>query len=268
MQRLKRIGLILLFIFMVASSLLYVLQEKFIFLPSTLPNEYEYSFSEPFEEFYLNAPDGARLNALHFKKPNSKGVILYFHGNAGDLSRWGEITTYFVRKDFDVIIMDYRTYGKSTGKINEQNLFSDAQLFYDHTREYYAQKDIIIYGRSLGAAIATHVASKNDCRKLILETPFYNLLDVAKERFAFLPVNQLLKYKFATNRHIQQVESPIVVFHGTDDAVVPYESGKKLFDEIKAKNKRFYTAENGGHNDLVEFKEFQDGIEYELNRID
>ena len=268
MQRLKRIGLILLFLFMIASSLLYVLQERFIFLPSTLENSYEYSFSEPFDEFFLNAPDGARLNALHFKRPNPKGVILYFHGNAGDLSRWGEIATFFVKRDFDVIVMDYRTYGKSTGKISESNLFSDAQLFYDYAREHYGQEDIIIYGRSLGAAIATHLASKNDSRKLILETPFYNLLDVAKERFAFLPVRELLKYEFASNKYILDVKSPIAIFHGTEDTVVPFESGKKLFDSIKTRNKSFYTVRDGGHNNLVEFKEFQDGIEYELNRID
>jgi len=268
MRRLKQIGLIVLTLFMMASTLLYTLQEKLIFLPSKLDKNYEYPFSETFEEFFLETEDRAQLNALHFKNPNPKGVILYFHGNAGDLSRWGAIATFFVKKDFDVIIMDYRTYGKSTGNISEPRLYSDAQLFYDYALNHYPQQNIIIYGRSLGAAIATHLASRNDCRKLILETPFYNLLDVAKERFAFLPVKQLLKYDFLSNEYIKKVKSPIVIFHGTEDTIVSYTSGKKLFEAIEGNPKTLYTIENGGHNNLVDFKEYQEGIEYELNQID
>ncbi len=100
--------------------MLYFLQEKFIFLPSKLPQDYAYSFAFPHTEFNLETPDGAKLNGLHFKNGNSKGVILYFHGNAGDLSRWGEIALFFVEKQYDVVIMDYRTYGKSTGKLSPQ----------------------------------------------------------------------------------------------------------------------------------------------------
>ena len=96
--------------------MLTLIQEKFIFLPTQLPEEYSYSFENEFEEFFLTNPDGARLNALHFKTNKPKGVILYFHGNAGDLSRWGEIANRFLDFEYDVIVMDYRGYGKSTGQ--------------------------------------------------------------------------------------------------------------------------------------------------------
>jgi len=139
--------------------MLYFFQEKIIFLPSKLPQDYSYSFSEPFKEFNLAAKDGAKLNGLHFKRENPKGVILYFHGNAGDLARWGEIATFFAQKEYDIVVMDYRTYGKSTGKLSEDALFKDAQLFYDYTLDKYKEEDIIVYGRSLGASIATYTAS-------------------------------------------------------------------------------------------------------------
>ena len=244
--------------------MLYFFQEKIIFLPSKLPQDYSYSFSEPFEEFYLTAADGAKLNGFHFKRANPKGVILYFHGNAGDLARWGEIAIFFTKKEYDVIVMDYRTYGKSTGKLSEDALFKDAQLFYNFTLGNYKEADIIVYGRSLGAAVATHTASKNKPAKLILETPFYNLHEIAKKRFPILPLKWLLKYKFESNQYITDVSCPITIFHGTEDKVVPYKSGRKLFNLASGK-KEFITVDGGGHNDLINFKAYTTTIDRVLN---
>ncbi len=268
MRRSKKIGLALVLIYMSIAALLYTLQEKFIFLPSQLEQEYTYSFDEPFEEFFLEAEDGAKLNALHFKRQVPHGVLLYFHGNAGDLSRWGEIATYFVKKNYDVIIMDYRTYGKSSGNLSEEGLFSDADLFYEYALKSYDEKDIIVYGRSLGAAIATQLASKRNPKKLLLETPFFNLTNLAQDRFPWLPLKHLLKYRFESNKYIKNVRCPVSIFHGTEDSVVPYESGQKLFDIIENEQKRFYRIEHGDHNDLIEFSAFHEGIHTELNQTD
>ncbi|MEN1785103.1 MAG: alpha/beta fold hydrolase [Bacteroidota bacterium] len=235
-------------------------------MPTVLAKDYRYQFSGTFEELYLETEDGEQLNALHFKRESPKGIVLYFHGNAGDLSRWGEVAEAFINRGFEVIIMDYRSYGKSTGKPTEDNLFKDAQRFYDHTLQRYAQEDIIIYGRSLGAAIATHLAANNHPRQLILETPFYNLLDVAKGRFPFLPVKRLLRYQFASDKHILKVASPIAIFHGTEDAVVPFESGHKLYQIIPNKNKHFFKIPGGRHNDLSDYDGFQRGIDQVLSQ--
>ena len=108
-------------------------QESMLFLPTTLPQDHTYSFKHNFEELFLTADDGAVLNGIHFKLEEPKGVILYFHGNAGDLQRWGTITSYFVEKNYDVVVMDYRTYGKSTGDRSEEAFYSDGQLFYNYT---------------------------------------------------------------------------------------------------------------------------------------
>lgn len=244
--------------------MLTLIQEKFIFLPTQLPREYSYSFERDFEEFFLTHPDGAQLNALHFKTENPKGVILYFHGNAGDLSRWGEIALRFLDFEHDVIVMDYRGYGKSTGKRSEANLFEDAQLFYNHTAKHFSKNEIVVYGRSLGCSIATHVASENKIKKLILETPFFNLIDVAQDRFPLLPMGPILKYKLASNEYIKEVEAPIRIFHGTEDRVVPYDSGKRLFEEIPTRDKKMYTIEGGRHNNLDQYEAYWSDIQVEL----
>lgn len=264
MRKLKRVGFFVLTILTLFITMVYFLQEKLIFLPTTLPQDYQYTFDTDFSEIFLETPDGARLNALHFHVENPKGLILYFHGNAGDLSRWGQIVSPFTQLGYEVLVMDYRNYGKSKGKISEEALHADAQLFYDHVKKKHKEENIVVYGRSLGASIATKVASKNRPRKLILETPFYSLHDVAKDRFSFLPLRYLLTYKFNSYDYIQNVTSPIRIFHGTSDNVVPYESGTKLFEIAPIADKKFYTIDNGGHNDLADFEYYQNSIKKEL----
>ena len=126
--------------YIIFGTMIYFLQEKLIFLPTSLSQNHEYQFSEPFEEFFLQSNDGARLNALHFKRKDPLGVILYFHGNAGNLDRWGEIGMSLSRSlNYDVVIMDYRTYGKSKGYLSEEALHADGQLFYDYVSKQYEE---------------------------------------------------------------------------------------------------------------------------------
>ncbi|QLG47031.1 alpha/beta hydrolase [Costertonia aggregata] len=260
MRRFKKIARNLLIFYLLITVMLYFLQEKLIFLPSKLPQDYQYSFAVPHHEFNLTAPDGAVLNGLHFKGTAPKGVLLYFHGNAGDLSRWGEIAQFFVQQGYDVIIMDYRTYGKSTGKLSEAALHADAQLFYAYALKTYDEKAITLYGRSLGTGIATQLASTNAPKQLILETPYYSLVDVAKSRFPFLPVDLLMKYKLKSHEFMNGVTCPVVVFHGTDDAIVPYASGQSLYEAVPHAQKQIFTIKGGGHNNLIEFPEYLESI--------
>lgn len=260
-RKIKKTILILLGLYVMIGTSLYFIQEKILFRPTVLAQYYVYQFNQSFEEVFLRADDDAVINAIHFKTENPKGVILYFHGNAGDLSRWGFIAEYFVNKQYDVFIMDYRTYGKSTGKLNEAVLYKDAQLCYDHVLKQYKESDITLYGRSLGTGIATNVASKNNPKQLILETPYYSMIDVAQHKFPILPVKQLLKYKIMTNDFIKKVKCPITIFHGTDDNIVPFESGKKLYDELSDKQAKFIPIDGGNHNNLIDFEEYRKGIE-------
>ena len=240
-------------------SALYLFQEKILFLPTTLEKDYQYKFDYPFEELFLKTDEETMVNALHFKVEKPKGIVLYFHGNAGDLSRWGKITEYFVAKQYDVLIMDYRTYGKSSGKLNEQGFYDDAQYCYNYLLQRYTENQITLYGRSLGTGIASYVASKNNPKQLILETPYYSILDIAKHRFPILPAKALLKYHFPTFKFLPKTSCPITIIHGVDDSIVPYASGKKLL-ELELYNLDFITVEGGDHNNLIKFDTYHNTI--------
>jgi fermentation-respiration switch protein FrsA (DUF1100 family) len=242
----------------------YFFQEKFIFLPDKLPQDYVYEFDQDFEELFLETSDGARLNALHFKRENPRGIVLYFHGNAGDLSRWGAITSVFLEHNYEVLVMDYRTYGKSTGKLSEAALYADAQLFYDKARAYFPEKQIVVYGRSLGTSLATFIASKNNPKKLILETPFFNLKKLVAQKTPYLPVEQLLKYEFPTANFVNDVKCSVTIIHGTDDGVVPIEWAWKLFSVIPEEQRFFVEVKGGKHNDLIRFPAYNLTIYKEL----
>ena len=215
----------------------------------------------PYEEIFLDTKDGAHLNGLHFKAENSKGLILYFHGNAGDLQRWGNITQFFVDLNYSVIVMDYRGYGKSTGKRSMESLYADSNLWYEYAKKFYQENEITLYGRSLGTAFSTYVASSHQPKNLVLESPFYSIEEVAKSRFPFLPIESLLHYKFPTYQYINKVHCPITIIHGTADIVVEFEQGEQLFNSIETDQKTFISIPDGGHNDLVSFEEYIGAIE-------
>ncbi len=260
MKRLKNAAIGFLVFYLLICTAMFLFQEKLIFLPSKLPQEYVYNFERPYHELFIDTPDGARLNALHFPVNNSKGIILYFHGNAGDLSRWGEVVAYFEQFHYDVLVMDYRTYGKSTGKIDEILLYKDAELFYSQAMEYFPEDRIVVYGRSLGTTFATHVASLNSPSQLILESPFYSLKSVAKERYWFLPVKPLLKYTFPTYDKLKEVGCNVTLLHGTNDRVVPFSNSERLQKTLPKEQIKLIPIPEGSHNDLVNFSEYQKGI--------
>ncbi len=247
-------------LYVMIGSALYFFQEKILFLPTTLEQDYQYESDYPFEELFLKTDEDVTINALHYKVENPKGVILYFHGNAGDLSRWGIVAEYFVSQNYDVLIMDYRGYGKSKGKLSEQGFYDDAEFCYNYLLDSYSEEEIVIYGRSLGTGIATYLASKHQPKQLILETPYYSILDVAKHRFPVFPVTAVLRYKFPSNEFITTVNCPITMFHGTDDRVIPYSSAQKLKSVAPQEHASFITIEGGGHNNLISFELFKEGI--------
>lgn len=264
MHKIRQFGIAAGVLYLLFSTMLYYLQEKMIFLPTTLPENYRYEFDQPFEEFFLETEDGARLNALHFRVQHPKGVVLYFHGNAGDLSRWGAVVSMFPRIGYDAIVMDYRTYGKSRGKLSQEALLADAQKFYAYTRDRYDETDILLYGRSLGSGIACFLASENQPRMVLLESPYYSLRSIAKQRFPFLPVDWLLRYHLDSNEFVKKIESPIAIFHGDEDKVIPLESGKALYESIPIEQKALYTIQGGSHNDLDQFPEYHTRLDQVL----
>ncbi len=266
MRLFVKIILSILILYLFSMPLFYFFQERFIFQPEKLESNYSFSFQQNFEEINLKTDDNNNINALLFKTKNPKGVILYFHGNKGNLVRWGKITSYFSQFNYDVFVMDYRSYGKSTGKFNEKLMYDDAQICYDYLKDIYTEDKITIYGRSLGCTFAVKTAALNQSKQLILEAPFYNLLDVTKYHYPFLPFKFLLRYKFNSNELISKVNYKTTIFHGTEDNVVPYSSGKKLFEKSNKNRTSFVTIKNGTHHNLAEFKKYQETILRLLNK--
>lgn len=242
---------------------LYFFQENLLFHPTQLPQDHTFTINTPFTEVTHKTQDGAVLHGLHFTVEKPKGTLLYYHGNAGDVSRWGEIVQYFVKKNLNVIVMDYRNFGKSTGDLSEQALYEDALLWYAYAKNTAKKTNtsLYVYGRSLGTTFATYVASKKEVKQLVLETPFYSIEDEAQSRFPVLPISSLLKYKFPTYKYITKVAAPITVIHGTADKVVPYMNGKRLYDLIARDSKTFVSIPDGGHNDLINYPAYNDGID-------
>lgn len=251
--------------FFLGCTFFYFRQENMIFYPEVLPPDFKYSFPGRFDEITLPV-DGASINGLYFKTDDPKGVVLYFHGNAGNLSGWGEVAPEFTGRGYDVFIPDYRGYGKSTGKIhNEEMLHRDAAVAYHYLQERYPENKIIIYGRSIGTGIAVYLAKSAKPRMIILESPFFSLSDLAKYHYSFMPAQLLglfLKYPMRTDMWISDVSSPVYLFHGTKDDIVPYNSSERLLKLIRAE-KKLVTIPGGGHNDMSDFKLYQD----ELDRI-
>lgn len=245
---------------------LYLLQDYMIFLGERLPETHKYNFNLPHEEFDLVNKNGVKINCLLFKAPNSKGLVYYHHGNAGNIQGWGTLAANFVKNKFDVLFYDYRGYGKSTGKISaESQLHSDARFVLKEFLKSRSYAKIIYYGTSLGSGIASALARKIPPDALILETPYYSFLSLIHYHYPLMPASLLSKYKIRTYRSIKNLECPILIFHGTDDELVPYENSVKLSkitDRIQ-----FVGIKGGVHNNLPDFKIYQVKLSVFLNDI-
>ncbi len=260
MNLIKIIFITLFALYLLVGMAIYFFQEELIFLPEKLDKDFVYDFSFDFEEHFIEMTDGASINALHFQSDSSKGLILYFHGNAGSLRRWGEVAEPFVMLGFDVLIMDYRGYGKSTGKRTYKKMLADADKLYEFALTKSPENRLILFGRSLGSSFASHLAGKNNPSKLILETPFLSLGDIANRVAPIYPPSYLLRFNFKNHESLNEAKCPIFIFHGTEDNVVPLESGKKLFETLDSEMARFIVIAGGGHNNLSAFEEYQHEI--------
>lgn len=234
----------------------YFLQEKLIFSPIKLPSNYNYPFKQRHEERFYDIEPGIKLNALLFKATKSKGLIFYIHGNADNLRYWGEFADFFLKRNYDVFMYDFRGFGKSTGEIRgERNLQRDAKFLYFELLKEYDESRVIIYGFSIGTGIAARLGSNNKPKALILEAPFFNFISLVNYHKAYLPASWISKYYFRINRYLANVTVPLYIFHGTEDRKVPYYLGKRLIGINPKLN--FITVKNATHNDMQSMELYQ-----------
>lgn len=240
--------------------LVYLFQEKILFYPSTLPKDYKFSFGGKFEENFAKV-DKSEVHSLIFHAPNSDGIILYLHGNAGALDGWGEVAQKLSEKTaLDVWIIDYPGYGKSNGKISSQEqLLNIATHVLNEVKEKNSGKKIFVYGRSIGSGIATYLAQDPAVRGLVLETPYVSIRELANRTAPFIP-SFILKYPMQSNEWIQNVKSPILIIHGNQDEVIPFTQGQAL--SKYRDNIRFVEIDQGTHNDLDSYPLYWESIDH------
>lgn len=239
--------------------LAYWIQERFIFKPEKLSSDFEYKYNTPFKELHFSMSDGAHINGLLFYtavKPK-RGLLMYFHGNTRSVKGWSKYARDFSRYGYDVLMIDYRGYGKSFGKRTETNLKKDAEHIYHRMRfdHRYAENQIVVYGRSLGSGFATKLASVTRCKMLILDAPYYSFSQLTNRFLPFLPVSIILRFKIRTDQWIKYVRCPVYIIHGTKDRLIPLSSSIRLA-KIAPLNTHLVSIQGGGHNDLPSFEEY------------
>jgi len=259
LRRLKKITIALILLYLFSLVFLYFKQERFFFNPKHLDKDYVFEFTNPFEELNIEVEKDVFLNAVLFKAEASKGVILYFHGNAGAIHDWGKRAPLFLENNYDVLFVDYRNYGKSDGAYsNSEEIFQDAQKVYDYTKTRYQEDNIIVLGFSLGTGIASYVASNNNPKKLILNAPYYSWKTLIADEIAPPIPKFLIRYHIPTYQFVKQVKCPIHICYGTRDFLIQPETNTKKLKILNPKNIMLHPITDAGHNGLHITKEYYD----------
>jgi alpha-beta hydrolase superfamily lysophospholipase len=241
----------------------YYLQDKIMFHPEALDANYKYKFSQPFSEVNLPWNASSSINIIQFHAKDSaaaKGVVLYFHGNEKNIERYAPAAKDFTERGYHVWMIDYPGFGKSTGAFTEQQLYDWGLVFYKLARARYAADSIVIYGKSMGTGIASQLASIRNSKALILEGPYYSLPSIIDSWLPVYPTNTMIHFKLPTYQYLQNVSTPVTIFHGTDDNTIPYRNAAKLKPFLKPTDK-FVTIEDAHHNDLQQFPLYQQKLD-------
>jgi alpha-beta hydrolase superfamily lysophospholipase len=249
-------------IYILTGIALYYFQEKFLLHPEPLTADHIYHFNVPFNEINIPINKNENFNIIQFlpKDAVRKGVVLYFHGNKKNITHYAKFADNFTKFGYEVWMPDYPGFGKTTGILTEKKLYGEALLVYKLAATKFSADSIIIYGRSFGTGIASQLASTVPCRQLILETPYYSVPALFSYYAPVYPTSFMSKFKLPVNEYLKNVTVPVTIFHGADDEIIPYAVTKKLKAGLKLTDE-FITIENGKHNNLNQFKLFQQKLD-------
>ena len=244
---------------------LYFGQERLIFPATTLPADYQFRFDQRFEEIRVAVPDGS-LDALLFRQISPRGLVFYLHGNAGDLTTWTTGLDFYRRINYDLFIFDYRGYGKSTSRIeSEAQLHADVRAAWEVIAPRYQGMPIVLFGRSLGTALATRLATEVDPSLLVLVTPFTSVAAASKRHYPYVP-EFLVKYPLPNDTIIGKVRSPVLLVVGTQDHLTPLSESEQLKSLVRSPVE-LLIVDGAGHNDIHQFPAYIDGLADRLARI-
>jgi fermentation-respiration switch protein FrsA (DUF1100 family) len=260
MGRAARVVIVL--VLLVAGLVLFVMlfEEKLIYFPLSKLDMSPDQLGLRYEDVSLLAEDGVRLHAWFLPHEGSAFTVLLFHGNAGNIShRLDRVLLMQSKLRTSVLLFDYRGYGQSEGSPDEQGTYRDgrAALRYLTGESKIPEDRIILFGESLGAAVAIQLALESEVRALVLESAFTSIPDMGSVHYPFLPVTRLLRTRYENLEKMPAVEVPVLFLHGVRDRIVPFEHGRRLYEAAK-EPKKFFAIDGAGHNDTF----FAGGNEY------
>jgi len=236
-------------------------QERLLFVPTVLPTDHVLATEEDIHEIRIAVP-GAQLSALHLRLPNPKGVVFFLHGNAGSLESWFVNPDYYRKLGFDLFMIDYRGYGKSSGSIrSEAQLHADVRAAWDSIADRYAGRKRVLYGRSLGTGLATRLAvdlaGSGPPDLTVLVSPYTSIAALTTMHFPWVP-GRLLRYPLRTDALIGQVPNRILLIHGERDSLIPASHSVSL--RALVPHAQLLLIPGAGHNDLQAFPAYLDGL--------
>ena len=240
---------ILVSVWVLLSLLLYLFQPKFVYFPRSEIDFTPDMAGLSYEDIYFKTADDIELNGWFIPAEGARKTLLFFHGNGGNISHRLDSLNILHGLGLSVFIIDYRGYGQSQGTTSEQGTYRDAEAAWQFLTETrgITDKDIIIFGRSMGAAIATWLASQHTPNMLILESSFTSVVDMAKHYYPYLPTQLLTRIKYASIDRIENIQCPVLISHSQTDEIVPFKFGRALFE--KAQTPKVFMELKGGHND-------------------
>ncbi len=214
-----------------------------------------------YQDVSIETTDGVILHGW-FIAGRSSQVLLFFHGNAGNISHRLDSIAQFQDLGLSVLIIDYRGYGQSAGRTTEMGIYRDADAAWRYLIDDrgIVASDIVIFGRSLGASVASRLASENQPMALIVESSFTSIPDIAQDLYPWLPVRWLSRLSHATRDHVRNVRCPILIVHSRDDEIIPFHHGEAIF--ASANEPRTLLTIRGGHNDayLLDGRAYVEGL--------
>ncbi|HEX2013205.1 MAG TPA: alpha/beta fold hydrolase [Roseateles sp.] len=226
---------------------LYWRQERLLFMPEPLPAAHRFEFGADVTERVIEVP-GARLSALHLQLPAPKGLIFFLHGNAGSLQSWFVNADFYRRAGYDLFMLDYRGYGKSTGRIeSEAQLRADVRAAWELVAPRYAGLKRVIYGRSLGTALAAGLAAEVEPELTLLVSPYCSMGELMRQHYPFVPA-ALLRYPLDTCADAARIGGALWLLHGEQDPLIPPAHSERL--RQRAPQARLLLIPGAGHNDL------------------
>ena len=232
-----------------------LLENSLIYHPPRFPEGFPPSeiYKRQVEEVWLTTLDKVRVNAWYLPNPASEKALLWFHGNAENIGYDFDHLTFYSRLAVNVLAVDYRGYGKSEGSPDEAGVYRDADAAYDYLiQERHIQpKNIVVFGHSLGGAVAIDLASRRECGGLIVQSSFTSAKDMARRVFRIPFFEYIPKSQFDSLAKIRRVRAPILIVHGTRDETVPFSMGQRLF-AAAPEPKFFFPVQGAGHNDVIE----------------